>query len=133
MSFSLMLHSLLVVHQVVFFVLLAILMVMTLSFIFRSKLLGQIVVLLEKVVFGFFGLYKCLVRPQHYSYFGIEIESKLGTAVCFSIGIWVFCLHFAFMLNLLAVGVTSYYVLASPIILYLAYPAVMYALRKKCS
>ncbi|QYC51615.1 hypothetical protein key_124 [Erwinia phage KEY] len=133
MSFHLTIYALLIVHQVTFFVLLAIFMMMTITFIIRSNLTAKATLFCEKVLFGFFGVFKCVNKPSNYSFFGIELESNLATAVCFSIGMWVFSLHLAILLHLLFIGVASVYVLSSPMILYLAYPLVMFAFRKKCS
>lgn len=133
MSFHLTIYALLLVHQVTFFVLLAIFMMMTITFIIRSNLTAKVTLICEKIVFGFFGVFKCVNKSSNYSFLGIELESNLATAVCFSIGMWVFSLHLAVLLHLLFIGVASVYVLSSPMILYLAYPLVMFAFRKKCS
>lgn len=133
MSFELTVYSLLVVHQITFLVLLALLLLMTVTFIIRSNLTAKLTLLLEKIVFGFYGLFKCVNKPSNYCYLGIELESNLATAVCFSIGMWVFSLHLAILVHLLFIGVASVYVLSSPIILYFAYPLIMFSFRKKCS
>lgn len=133
MSFELTLYSLLVVHQVTFLLLLGVLMLMTMTFIIRSNITARLTLFFEKLIFGFYGMFKCVNKSSNYSFLGIELESNLATAVCFSIGMWVFSLHLAILLHLLFIGVTSVYVLSSPMILYLAYPLVMFAFRKKCS
>lgn len=127
-----MIHSLLLTHQIAFFVLLFIFFLMTITFIIRSNMLARCVLTLEKIVFGSLGVFLCANNHKNYSFLGMELKSNLATAVCVSIGIWVLSLHYVFYLHLLAIGVPGVWLLATPFVLYLAYPLIMFSLRKKC-
>lgn len=125
--------SLMGVWQVSLFVLVLTLMTMILSFVSRSKTLITVTSTLESVFMGIFGVYRCSC-PKHgssYCWLWFGLNSYFSAALAVSFGMLFLALQIAFVLLMLAAGITSIVTLSSPIITYFLYPITLYLLRKK--
>lgn len=107
-----------------------ILILMLLTFLFKSNGLGFITLVLERFALGLFGLFECRTGGYAvYSYAWVPIRSHLIVAVLVYLGICILSAHVAVSIWLFWLGVTSIITLASPIITYLIYPLTLYILR----
>ena len=106
------------------------LILMLLTFLFKSNGLGFITLVLERFALGLFGLFECRCGGYAvYSYAWVPIRSHMLVALLVYLGICILTLHISLSIWLFWMGVTSMVTLASPIITYLIYPLTLYILR----
>lgn len=98
----------------------------------RNNLLIKIIQGLEYIIMGSFGVcnYNCLGDTK-YCWLWMELENPVSIALAVSFGMILMALTLALIPLMLAGGVTAYFTLFSPILMYSIYPITMYLVRKR--
>lgn len=120
--------------SLVVFVLMIILTVVAL--VTQNDTLKKIVHGLEYIIMGIFGVCSCNSECQKatkYCWLWMELENCISVALATSFGMILMAFTLALIPLMLAGGVTSYFTLFSPILMYSIYPITMYLVRKKFS
>lgn len=116
--------------SLVVFILMIILTVVAL--VTQNDLLKRVVQWLEYIIMGTFGVCKCKCqRNTKYCWLWMELESCLSVALAVSFGMILMALTLALIPLMLAGGVTAYFTLFSPILMYSIYPITMFLVRKR--
>ncbi|AJA41554.1 putative membrane protein [Escherichia phage DT57C] len=99
----------------------------------RNSLLIKVIHGLEYIIMGSFGVCKCNChRDSKYCWLWVELENPISIALAVSFGMILMALTLALIPLMLAGGVTAYFTLFSPILMYSIYPITMYLVRKRC-
>lgn len=98
----------------------------------RNNLLIKIIQGLEYIIMGSFGVckYNCHGDTK-YCWLWMELENPVSIALAVSFGMILMALTLALIPLMLAGGVTAYFTLFSPILMYSIYPITMYLVRKR--
>lgn len=98
----------------------------------RNNLLIKVINGLEYIIMGSFGVckYNCH-RDTKYCWLWMELENPISIALAVSFGMILMALTLALIPLMFAGGVTAYFTLFSPILMYSIYPITMYLVRKK--
>lgn len=115
---------------------LVVFMIMILLTIFalvtQNNMLKKIIHGLEYIIMGTFGVCKCRCqRNTKYCWLWMELENCISIALAVSFGMILMALTLALIPLMLAGGVTAYFTLFSPILMYSIYPITMYLVRKR--
>lgn len=96
----------------------------------RNNLLIKIIQGLEYIIMGSFGVckYNCHGDTK-YCWLWMELENPVSIALAVSFGMILMALTLALIPLMLAGGVTAYFTLFSPILMYSIYPITMYLVR----
>lgn len=98
----------------------------------RNSLLIKVIHGLEYIIMGSFGVCKCNChRNTKYCWLWMELENPISIALAVSFGMILMALTLALIPLMLAGGVTAYFTLFSPILMYSIYPITMYLVRKR--
>jgi hypothetical protein len=116
------------VSQITLMFLCFVLVLMLLTFILKSNGLGFITLVLERCIFGIFGIFECSAK-EVYTYAWCPIKNSLMVALLVSLGIVILGFHVGVVLWMFSLGVTSVSMLVSPLITYTLYPITLYLLR----
>lgn len=116
--------------SLVVFILMIILTVVAL--VTQNDTLKKVVHGLEYIIMGTFGVCKCKCqRNTKYCWLWMELENCVSIALAVSFGMILMALTLALIPLMLAGGVTAYFTLFSPILMYSIYPITMYLVRKR--
>ncbi|AIW03989.1 hypothetical protein HWC75_gp118 [Salmonella phage 1-19] len=116
--------------SLVIFILMIILTVVAL--VTQNDTLKKVVHGLEYIIMGTFGVCKCnCQRNTKYCWLWMELENCITVALAVSFGMILMALTLALIPLMLAGGVTAYFTLFSPILMYSIYPITMYLVRKR--
>lgn len=116
--------------SLIVFVLMIILTIVAL--VTQNDLLKRVIQRLEYIIMGTFGVCKCKCqRNTKYCWLWMELESCLSVALAVSFGMILMALTLALIPLMLAGGVTAYFTLFSPILMYSIYPITMFLVRKR--
>ncbi|AKN44469.1 hypothetical protein BI021_gp130 [Salmonella phage NR01] len=98
----------------------------------RNSLLIKVIHGLEYIIMGSFGVckYNCHGDTK-YCWLWMELENPVSIALAVSFGMILMALTLALIPLMLAGGVTAYFTLFSPILMYSIYPITMYLVRKR--
>lgn len=116
--------------SLILFVLVIVLTIVAL--VSQSDLLKRVTRVLECIIMGIFGVCKCKCQGStKYCWLWMELESSISVALAASFGMILMALILALIPLMLAGGVTAYFTLLSPIVMYSIYPLVMFLVRKR--
>lgn len=127
--FTMMLLGIWKVSLVVF---VALIIFTIIALVTRNNLLIKIIQGLEYIIMGSFGVckYNCHGDTK-YCWLWMELENPVSIALAVSFGMILMALTLALIPLMLAGGVTAYFTLFSPILMYSIYPITMYLVRKR--
>lgn len=127
--FTMMLLGIWKISLVVF---VALIIFTIIALVTRNNLLIKIIQGLEYIIMGSFGVckYNCHGDTK-YCWLWMELENPVSIALAVSFGMILMALTLALIPLMLAGGVTAYFTLFSPILMYSIYPITMYLVRKK--
>lgn len=127
--FTMMLLGIWKISLVVF---VALIIFTIIALVTRNNLLIKIIQGLEYIIMGSFGVckYNCHGDTK-YCWLWMELENPVSIALAVSFGMILMALTLALIPLMLAGGVTAYFTLFSPILMYSIYPITMYLVRKR--
>lgn len=125
--FTMMLLGIWKISLVVF---VALIIFTIIALVTRNNLLIKIIQGLEYIIMGSFGVckYNCHGDTK-YCWLWMELENPVSIALAVSFGMILMALTLALIPLMLAGGVTAYFTLFSPILMYSIYPITMYLVR----
>ena len=125
--FTMMLLGIWKISLVVF---IALIIFTIIALVTRNNLLVKIIQGLEYIIMGSFGVckYNCHGDTK-YCWLWMELENPVSIALAVSFGMILMALTLALIPLMLAGGVTAYFTLFSPILMYSIYPITMYLVR----
>lgn len=127
--FTMMLLGIWKISLVVF---VALIIFTIIALVTKNNLLIKIIQGLEYIIMGSFGVckYNCHGDTK-YCWLWMELENPISIALAVSFGMILMALTLALIPLMLAGGVTAYFTLFSPILMYSIYPITMYLVRKR--
>lgn len=127
--FTMMLLSIWKISLVVFILMIVLTIV---ALVTQNDLLKRVIKVLEYIIMGTFGVCRCKCqRNTKYCWLWMELENSVSIALAVSFGMILMALTLALIPLMLAGGVTAYFTLFSPILMYSIYPTTMFLVRKK--
>lgn len=125
--FTMMLLGIWKISLVVF---VALIIFTIIALVTRNNLLIKIIQGLEYIIMGSFGVckYNCHGDTK-YCWLWMELENPVSIALAVSFGMILMALTLALIPLMLVGGVTAYFTLFSPILMYSIYPITMYLVR----